>query len=279
MLTKEECVERYLRFKSKTASVKPKLQEFLQFSGISQRELETVFGSRPYSKLQELAGDRVTRLETRATPLEEIMKQYGQLVEDMDRAPPASEWTHRKLRPSESGLGGSPHNIKWSEMPKKFLEWLEESKSKEFSIAKTILGNQATPEVPAQKNQDLRFQALVDAVKGWMPARGRNSEETYKVELRGWLSSGKKFEIAEEQGESNFDLLVDNKYPIEMKKDPSNHSDFDRLFGQIARHLENKKHLIILILDAKRGDKLDMFSKLVDKYFNLEATVVTVVVK
>ena len=81
-----------------------------------------------------------------------------------------------------------------------------------------------------------------------------------------------KYELNEEFGESKCDLLVRREYSIEVKKDPDL-AEYDRLFGQIARHLQHQCKVIVLILEATRRDKYDTFTSLVDKYLNADGSV------
>jgi hypothetical protein len=82
----------------------------------------------------------------------------------------------------------------------------------------------------------------------------------------------------EEFGESNVDLLVNGKHSIEIKKDPQL-GEYDRLFGQLARHLQHQRNVIALIFDAPSEDKLSNFVSLVDKYLNREESFVEVIRK
>ncbi|MGO9363468.1 MAG: hypothetical protein ACLP02_08400, partial [Rhodomicrobium sp.] len=79
-------------------------------------------------------------------------------------------------------------------------------------------------------------------------------------------------------GESQFDLLVERKYAIEHKKDPSL-GEYDRLFGQVARHLQHQQKVIVLILEATRGDNYDNFTMLVDRYLNVDKNAVEIIKK
>lgn len=77
------------------------------------------------------------------------------------------------------------------------------------------------------------------------------------------------YKLNEEFGESKCDLLVQREYAIELKKDPDL-AEYDRLFGQIARHLQHHRKVIVLIHEATRKDKYDGFAALVDKYLNTD---------
>src|SRR5438045_1553650 len=104
MLTKETCVQKYKECKLSKSGGIPEHREFLKYAGIPQRQLERLFGASAYSKLQNAAGDAPNKLQMERTPLETIMQQYGGLVTEFGGVPPSSEWEHRGLKPTESGL-------------------------------------------------------------------------------------------------------------------------------------------------------------------------------
>src|SRR5207245_502265 len=148
-----------------------------------------------------------------------IMQQYGSLVMELSVVPPSSEWEHRGLRPSVDGLRKSPHHLKWSEFPQHFLEWVESNQVSGFERAVSIIRQSVRSETLKRENDDRRFIRLIRNVRDWTPARRRNSEGEYKIELRKHLES-LDYDLNEEFGESKFDLLVRSVYAIEVKKDP-----------------------------------------------------------
>jgi hypothetical protein len=125
--------------------------------------------------------------------------------------------------------------------------------------------------------KDVDFESVVRAIKTWTPARRRNTEETYKVELRKHLEAN-DFDVSEEFGESNLDLLINKDIGVEIKKDPTL-SEYDRLFGQLARHLQYHRRVVALILDPSSDDKFKNFASLVDEYLNGGDRIVEVVRK
>jgi hypothetical protein len=82
----------------------------------------------------------------------------------------------------------------------------------------------------------------------WSLARRRNTQGEYKIELRKWLESV-GHSLNEEYGESTSDLVVGKRYVIETKKAPQL-GDYDRLFGQLARHLQQFPVAIAVIFDT-----------------------------
>ncbi len=86
------------------------------------------------------------------------------------------------------------------------------------------------------------------------------------------------YEVNEEFGESNIDLRINKKYMVEIKKDP-NLGEYDRLFGQLARHLQYHPFAIAVLFDAHRDDIYNNFAALVDSYLNREKKTVEIIKK
>ena len=275
MLTKEKCVEKYEECKRNKNGGIPEYLEFLKYAGIDKRKLSRLFGASAYSKLQNAAGDAANKLQLERTPFATIMQQYGSLVTELGFVPAYAEWDQRGLKPTESGLRGKPHNMKWSELPAKFAEWVKTNKVSGFDKAIEIIMTSVLTDADNPKNSDVDFSRLIKDVRDWTPARRRNSEAEYKIELRKHLES-LNHELNEEFGESKYDLLVRQEYAIELKKDPDL-AEYDRLFGQLARHLQHQCKVIVLILEATRKDKFDNFTALVDKYLNDDENSVEVI--
>jgi hypothetical protein len=206
-----------------------------------------------------------------------IMQQYGELVIEVAGLPAGADWKHRGFKPSIEGLRKDPHRLQWSEMPHRFLEWVESNQVPGFERAVQVIQTSHWRKASVCAHRDLGFERLITHVRGWTPARRRNSEGEYKIELRAYLES-LKYNVKEEYGESNYDLLVQSAYAIEIKKAPVL-AEYDRLFGQIARHLQHRPMVIVVIHGAVSGDTYDNFAALVDKYFNTGETSVEIIKK
>ena len=205
------------------------------------------------------------------------MRQYGDLVLELGKLPFYSFWIHRGFKPSISGLERKPHYIKWREFPEKFEAWAKETKVKGYESVLELINGAVSKKKTKTEKTDREFEGLIKAIRLWSPARRRNSKGEYKIELRKHLES-LGFPLNEEFGESNFDLLVNKTYAIEIKKAP-NLSEYDRMFGQLARHLQHQHNIIALIMDAPSEDKFENFVLLVDTYMNKDDKVVEVVKK
>lgn len=276
MSSQEACIQKYEEFKKEYGRI-PKYREFLEYSGFHKRALIKVFGDDAYTKLQVACGDAANKWSHERTPQEKIMRQYGNLVLEMGKLPTSSIWIHRDLKPSIDGLAKEPHSIKWSEFPEKFEAWAKETKAQGYESVLELINRAISKKKVKTEKADREFEELIKEIRLWSPARRRNSEGEYKIELRKHLES-LGFPLNEEFGESNFDLLVHKKYAIEIKKSP-NLSEYDRMFGQLARHLQHQANVIVLIMDAPTEDKFENFVLLVDTYMNKDDKVVEVVKK
>jgi hypothetical protein len=273
-LTKESCIQKYIECKRSKNGEIPERDEFLRVAGIPKGQLQRVFGPSWYSKLQAAAGDIPNKLQLERTPFDIIMRQYGNLVTEVKKIPRYADWDQHGLRPTDGGLS-KIHGVKWSEMPDKFMEWVRSNNISEFDEAIQIICTCTPATVINHERPATFFSLLIKDVREWTPALRRNSEGEYKIELRKHLES-LKYDLNEECGDSNCDLLVEGKCIIELKKDPSS-SEYDRLFGQIARHLGHSSKIVVLILQATRGDKYDDFVELVDRYLNVGENLVEVI--
>lgn len=281
MISKDECMQKYNEFKSKHGRI-PKIKEFNEFAGLPRRHLASIFDGRDaYTKLQMACGDNPTRLNVERTPTQTIMKQYGDLalktIEDFGELPNTSDWIGAGYRPTVEALAKRPHFIKWSEFPHTFLEWTESEGINGYERVNEHVELSRIESTRKAEKRDVEFEAVIQEIRRWTPGRRRNTEESYKVELRGHLKS-LKFKLEEEVGDSHQDLRINQRITIEIKKAPDQ-SEYDRLFGQLARHLQHQLLVIALIFDAPSNDKFDNFTLLVDEYLNRNEKTVEVIKK
>lgn len=275
-MIKEEFIDKYREYKDAYGMI-PKQRDFLKFVGVHSRQLTAMFGRDAFSKLQRECGDDANKLDLERTPRETIMRRYGDLALELGTLPNSSDWMHRQLRPSVAGLNKRPHCIKWSELPRLFAEWVESEQIGGYSQVLGYINNVANDSRMKIAVRDRDFDRIVNHIRAWSPARRRNSEGEYKIELRSHLKS-LRYAVKEEFGESNFDLLVEGTYAIEIKKDPKL-ADYDRLFGQLARHLQHQRRVVVVIFDAPGEDNFENFSTLVDQYLNKDEKVVEIIKK
>lgn len=265
----------YARSKEQNGGKPPSYRDFLVMSQLNKNDLIRAFGSSPYTKLQKLAGDDANQFCQVKTPLDEIMHNYGNLANDVinqeGKLPAASDWLHKNLRPAESGLNKS-HGIRWTEFPAKFTAWCESNpiESAKYGAVLSFLRNHS---VPAKKQpitkltaDQSKFETICEIINKWSPALRRNSEEAYKSELSLYLKETFSRDIREERTGSLCDIALGESIGIELKKSPDL-AEYDRCFGQTARHLENFEFVAVVIFDVGKQDPFDDFCKLVDTYF------------
>lgn len=244
----------YKRLKELNNGKKPLLKQFLKFSNIHKRKLEEVFGGDAYTKLQQECGDNPNKLLMERTSINQILDQYGQLVRKSKRLPVTGDWIQAKFKPTPDALN-KVHHLKWTNMPNTFSkEYSDKPEWKDvIEIIKKSNGDLSSPK------PNKIFNDIVEKIVTWTPNRKRVIEEGYKIELRNYLD--KYFNIEEEVGESNPDLLINKKYPIEVKKDPSQ-SEYDRLLGQMIRHNKLYGSAIAIVTSISSEDRFKKFQKL-----------------
>lgn len=232
----------------------PLKSEFLKFCNIHGRKLDKIFGRDAYSKLQQECGDDPNKLKLERTSTTDILNQYGQLVRKLQTTPVAAEWEQANCSPSPSGLV-KVHNLKWKDMPAFFIQ--QYNGRPEWHDVITILNKSEQPSIVNKQNKT--FNQIFERIQSWTPDRKRIIEEGYKIELRNYLE--KYFDLEEETGESNPDILVNKKYPIEVKKDPTQ-SEYDRLLGQMIRHNKIFGSAIAVVTSISSEDRFKKFQKL-----------------
>ncbi len=248
---KTKYIDQYIELKKINGNRKPLRNEFLEFSKIPELHLTKAFGKDAYSKLQQACGDAPNKLNLERTSISQILDQYGQLIKRHQRIPSSSDWIEADFYPRLDGLR-KVHNLNWITLQSKFLEtYLSKVEWKdEINILKASIK-------PSQLNKsDKTFNEILEKLNEWRPNRERIIEEGYKIELRNYLD--KYFNIEEEVGESNPDLLIQKKYPFEVKKDPTQ-SEYDRLLGQMIRHNKLYGSAIAVVTSISSEDRFKKF--------------------
>jgi hypothetical protein len=110
------------------------------------------------------------------------------------------------------------------------------------------------------------FDGIEQAVISWTPLTQYKFEEGYTGDLARYLVS-KGHLVEFEMGDSAIDLLIDGEVPIEMKRAPTG-SELDRAFGQLTRHLEIHKALIVIICAPQSQESVDDFRNRISKFVN-----------
>lgn len=103
------------------------------------------------------------------------------------------------------------------------------------------------------------FLRLLKAIEEWDPRKGVGYEELYQVDLATHLEKC-GFKARMEKGEDLFHILVDDIYPIELKKSPGR-LEYDRLVGQISRYVRSMEQAVVVICDVKRDKEFIDFKQ------------------
>lgn len=110
------------------------------------------------------------------------------------------------------------------------------------------------------------FDTVREIIKSWEP-KGCTTEKDFEKSLYDKLREKLKNQKIQRQygsGEQKVDIVVDDKVPIELKKDIKNTADLQRTIGQLEMYL-NRGHWtgVILVLC---GDIAPEHFKFLEKY-------------
>ena len=252
---REFFIAKYKELKSLNNGLKPLRNDFLIFCEIGGKKLEKLFGKDPYSKLQREAGDDPNKLELERASVSEILEKFGALVRKHQRKIVAADWMEANYSPTPDGIR-VVHKIQWSELPQTFAEQFKGS-SEWDDVLQILKVSQKTEARNSKRTK--AFDDIVQKIEAWTPDRKRVIEEGYKIGIRHHLETF--FEVEEEVGDTNPDLLINKKYPIEIKRDPTQ-SEYDRLLGQMVRHNKSFGSAIAIITNVSSQDRFKKFHKL-----------------
>ena len=138
---------------------------------------------------------------------------------------------------------------KKNELIKRILEQIKVSKVREFKISSKRIEK---PQQKAPKSKlDELWETIADTIdKEFTPSRpvkARLKEKQIERSLY-WFLKGKfsqhEIEYEKEKGRGRIDLSVDGKIGIELKYNPY---DYDKLYGQVGRYLEDFRRIIVVL--------------------------------
>ncbi|RJQ51493.1 MAG: hypothetical protein C4526_09815 [Nitrospiraceae bacterium] len=264
----------YIQLREKLGK-QPSITVFCKAFNIDKRKVDKCFGRNAFSKLAIECGDTPNIFMRPKTSLEDILINWGNLAKELKEIPVIADWDHRDYKPAADGIR-SVHKLNWTDIPNKFLEHFDnkpEWNDVILLIRKNISGHVKQSNSVTQPSANfvhkipLDCEKVITSINRWIPKRRRSSEEAYKVDLRNYFEEEFNFSVKEESGDSKSDLLVNKKIPIELKKSPSL-SEYDRLFGQLVRHVLVHGTAIAVICDVERKDQYDDFKGNVKKVFD-----------
>lgn len=139
-------------------------------------------------------------------------------------------------------------------------------------VEKLGLGKKKTTGIPIKTVSTAKvkdFNSLTQVINEWIPSKRHKTEEGYQSDLRSFLEYKHNLVVKEEAGVTQVDILVEDRLPIEIKKNPSR-GDFDRLSGQIDRNIEVYGNLTIVICQVQTRDLLNEYKNRSESRYSSE---------
>ncbi|MBN2292866.1 MAG: GIY-YIG nuclease family protein, partial [Pirellulales bacterium] len=87
-----------------------------------KRAAQAAFGSKPFSKIQQAAGDEPSQFVKPGRSRDEFFQVYGRAVRKLGMIPTQADWNHHKIKPTPSAYTRTL-GIPWKELPYTFREW------------------------------------------------------------------------------------------------------------------------------------------------------------
>ncbi len=110
------------------------------------------------------------------------------------------------------------------------------------------------------------FLGLIKSIEGWSPLKRHRSEEGYQMDLRQYLQYECGYQCRLE-GVEMADIVVEDKFPVEIKKNPTQ-AEYDRLLGQLTRMHRAKNFAIGVICDVRRLEMFIDFKQQIGRIFD-----------
>jgi hypothetical protein len=104
------------------------------------------------------------------------------------------------------------------------------------------------------------YGTVADIIKQWQPSEcitERDFEKSLANELQAKLK-GKKIITQYGSGKQKVDIVVQDKVPIEIKKDIKSNAVLQRLIGQAEQYLVNWEYLVLVVCGEISPDYLTM---------------------
>ncbi len=107
---------------------------------------------------------------------------------------------------------------------------------------------------------------LVQSIEGWTPLKRHRTEEGYQLDLQRYLQYECGYQCRLE-GVEMADIVVEDKFPVELKKNPTQ-AEYDRLLGQLTRMHRAKNFAVGVICDVRRLEMFLDFKQQIDRIFD-----------
>ncbi len=106
---------------------------------------------------------------------------------------------------------------------------------------------------------------LIKSIEGWSPLKRHRTEEGYQMDLRQYLQYECGYPCRLE-GVEMADIVVEDKFPVELKKNPTQ-AEYDRLLGQLTRMHRAENFAVGVICDVRRLEMFLDFKQQMDRIF------------
>ena len=103
------------------------------------------------------------------------------------------------------------------------------------------------------KQESLLYQ-IIEAIQEYTPSREFHDENSYKLELNGWLKSKfKSSNIEVQRGSSRPDIVIGD-IAIELKG-PTGTNELQTIADKCMRYIEHYDHLLIVLFEVNAYDR------------------------
>ncbi len=112
------------------------------------------------------------------------------------------------------------------------------------------------------------FGEVCKVIKSWKPKGCKTEKEFEKSLLRKLQKElkGKKIQAQYGSGRQRIDIVVDDKVPIEVKKDIKDTSALQRLIGQMEQYFKKWEGLVLVICGNIEQDHLKELKEYAKKW-------------
>ncbi len=111
---------------------------------------------------------------------------------------------------------------------------------------------------------DSDFNVVLQQIRQWVPLKRYSTEEGYHPDLHNFLRDKCGHVTHLEEGPERADIVVDDRFPIELKKNPTK-GEYDRMHGQLLRNECAYGCAIGVVCDVKRLEAFHKFVATVNK--------------
>lgn len=115
---------------------------------------------------------------------------------------------------------------------------------------------------------------LIENINDWIPRIRYPYESGYQSDLASYLEYQCGYKAKLESGDDRADIMVNGKYPIELKKSPRK-GDYQKLIGQLADYVNSSGTAIVVICDVKRLGQFQDFKEKTEELFSNKVNVLT----